>query len=428
MSDPKNSIDQLLEESEASLRSGQSRKALASLFRLLGLDPCHGRALQASARIMATLNDVKGAEILESLAEDPEEPNRLYLAGFHLITMGRPDVAKSFLEACLRKVGSHPDVLYELGFCHFRDGNYTRAVNLLKKAVPNLTPERAVGAELLLIENLLYAGSIEEGLNLLERAGEEYRSWGRGDSVQALELMYARYRKIDSPQPWDLRTWHYVRHGSLLLSQSKRGKPSGIFDALSMNYLAVAGMLRILKSIVEGLEIRLNHLLHLDRSSRILALALGRLLDKPVLAWKDRSDADAMLVIPDMTALETAAELPIDREVCTTIFCFQVFPLQQYALLPEIVGLLANRFRFPWEERVEIINREKGSPQARNVPADPRDPEAIATEIVEAAQLLPEYDQAPELISFYQAHRDLLLYGNPDRFPQRRHFDPRCPG
>ncbi|MBU0754853.1 MAG: tetratricopeptide repeat protein, partial [Planctomycetes bacterium] len=226
MQESTNTIDQLFEESVQCLHTGQTRKALALLFRVLSLDPGHGEALTACAKMMTLLNDVKGAETIKALSKDPGNPDLLYQTGYHLVSMGKPDVAKSFLEACLREVGPNPELHYELGYCHYRNGDYSRATHLLKKAIKDLDPERTVDAELLLIENLLYAGQVQEGQDLLDRGGEEYRAWEREDSIEALQLMYARHKGIDDPPPWDLRTWHFIRHGGVLLSQSKKEEPA----------------------------------------------------------------------------------------------------------------------------------------------------------------------------------------------------------
>ncbi|MBU0754344.1 MAG: hypothetical protein KJ645_04345, partial [Planctomycetes bacterium] len=167
--------------------------------------------------------------------------------------------------------------------------------------------------------------------------------------------------------------------------------------------------------------------LYTNKSSQILALAIATLLDLPAEPWSNRSDSDALLVLPDPAALDRMDFLPVQREDCGHIFCFQVFPLQTYPLLPEIIGLLANRFRFPWEERVEVYTGSREETKAIPVPADQRDGSIIASEIAEAAEMLPVYDKAHELISFYKNRRNLLVCGNLDRFPLRRHFDPFYP-
>jgi tetratricopeptide (TPR) repeat protein len=420
-------IERLFEDAQEAIRIGQARKALSLLFRLLQLDPVHERALVACSRIMTTLNDLQGAESMKALAQDTDNPDLLYRNGFHLVTVGRPDVGKAFLEACLKKVGHHPDVMYELAYCHYRDRKFSRAADLLKRASKDLSLERAVHAELLMIECLLYADRVEEGRELLNKAGDEYRAWGRDDTVDALELMFARNGKVGSPRPWDLRTWHFVQHGGILLAQSEKGKAGGHFESLAMNALAVGGVLRLLKGVLDGLKISPAALLYLNRGSYILALATGMLLDRPVRSWENRSSSDEFLVIPDLLCLEEERIQPVNREDCANIFCFQVFPLRPYAVTPEIVGLIATRFRFPWQERVEMFNDKKEGTQARNIPEDSRDPEQIAGEIAEAARVLPEDSKLTKILGFYKGHRNMLLSTLPDRYLNRRRFDPLNP-
>jgi tetratricopeptide (TPR) repeat protein len=420
-------IDQLYSDAQEAIRRGNARKGLSLLFRLLQLEPVHEGALQACAQIMTTLNDLEGAETMRALALDPENPELLYRNGYHLVTVGRPDVGKAFLETCLKRVGHHPDVMYELAYCHYRDRKFGRAADLLKRAAKDLSLERAVHAELLMIECLLYADRADEGRRLLDRAGEEYRAWGRENTVDALELMFARSGQVRSPRPWDARTWHFVQHGGILLAQSERGNEGGYFESLSMNALAVGGVLRLFQGVLDGLGISPAALLHLNHGSYILALAAGMLIDRPVRSWENRAGAGEILVLPDLLALEEENILPVNREDCANIFCFHVFPLRPYPVLPEIVGLMATQFRFPWQERVELYDSKKVGTKARKIPADAREPEQIAGEIAERARLLPEDSKLSKIVAFYKGHRKLLLSALPDRYPNRRRYDPLNP-
>lgn len=419
-------IDNLYERSVDWARRGESHKALSVLLKLFQLDTAHVEALEAAARLMMLLRDTEGAECMQALAKDPNDARRLYEAGYHWINMGRPEVGRSFLEACLKRVGSNPMVTYELAYCNYLDRKFERAVHLLEKAVPDLGHEHVVNAELLRIECLLYAGRGEEGEALLEKTDDEFRAWDRGESADALRLLYARHKKSRAPLPWDLRAWHFVQHGGVLLAQSDRSS-GGRFDSLAMNALAVGGILRLLQAVVEGLRLPVDAFLHMGGESLALALALGSLLNHPVRHWEERAGSREMLVTPDLAFLERKSMAPVDRSDCAYLFCFRVFPLKNHVFVPEIIGVMANRFRFPWQERVEMIKKSDDETELRDIPIDDRDLESIATELADAARLLPDDKKAPELVKFYRRHSDLLLLNHPDRFPRRRHFSTLSP-
>lgn len=409
------------------VRCGETRTALSTLLRLFSLNPCHAEGLIAASRLAGLLNDVTGADLFSALARDPENPDLLYRTGYHLINMGRPEVARSFLETCLRLMGDNADVLYELGFCNYYDRKYGRAADILKKASPDLDPERSLAADLLTIECLLYADRTEEGRRMLQHHADDFRRADRGDTVDALELMYLRNDRIQLDKPWDLRTWHFIKHGGMILAQSNLKESRGYFESLSMNALAVGAVLRLLKAVLEGLKIPLEAILYVEGESFPLAMALGSLLSRPIRSFENRSGGDELLVVADMDSLSSFSAHPVNRDDCAYLFCFQVFPLREYMLLPDIVGVMALNFRFPWQERVELIDDGRGNPKARSIPADTRDPQILGAELADAARLLPQDAKAPKIVSFYKAHRELLVGCNRERFNLRRTFNPHTP-
>jgi len=93
-----NPVSDLFEESVNFIRSGNTKSALYTLFKLFKLDPCHTQALEAASKLVTLFNDLKGSELLKELADAPSDVDTLYELGYHFINMGQPDVAKSFLE------------------------------------------------------------------------------------------------------------------------------------------------------------------------------------------------------------------------------------------------------------------------------------------------------------------------------------------
>lgn len=420
----KNPVEAHFREAQALAARGRLREALLELFLLFNLDCTHRKALAAAARIMTHLRDVEGARLVDRLARDPTDPEKLYAVGHHFVSMNRPDAARPFLEACLQRSGRMAEVLYELAFCNFLDRKFERAADILEKTAGRLSPRREIDALLLRVESLLYAGRTAEGARILKEEGARIEASGRKDAKEALEFMYARHLRMEAPPPWDLRTWHYVKHGGVLLARSGR-EGQGVFTRLSMNVLAVGALLRLLAALLEALEIRLEAVLHLDRiPSFILAMALGNLLERPVRSWRERSRGEELLALPHLGMTDDMTPRPVRRVECPYLFAFHAYPFREYAVLPEFLGLIAVRFRFPWEERVEIVEKKDGRTEARAVKADDRKPEEIGREIADAARLLPEDKNLQALRAFYTARREGLVCCNPDRYPERRMFHP----
>ena len=80
--------------------------------------------------------------------------------------------------------------------------------------------------------------------------------------------------------------------------------PTPVVLAVTGHALAMGGILRLLKAVVEGLSLPLDAFLHLDGDSLGLALALGNLLGRPVRRWEERAGSREMLVTPDLAFLE----------------------------------------------------------------------------------------------------------------------------
>jgi len=414
--------EKTFQEARDSIARGDARRGFANLLDALRIDPLHEPSLSAASKAARILGDARGAELFASLHANPGNPQHLYDVGYYLLEMSRADIALSFLEACLDRSPGNDDVRYELGYALFRTRAYKEAAGHLAAAAENLSPERGASAGLLQIGCLLYDGRIDEAEGLIRRLEDELRSLGRGDSLEALELIVRRLRRIEAAKPDSVRLWHFVQHGGVILAESRGVGNAGRFPSLVMNSAAVAAILRLLKTFLKGVGIKPEALLHPDGDSAVLALAAGRILDLPVRPLAQRTGSRELLILADTDALQGIEEDAASCESVESIFCFRLDPLRACPVLPDIAGLMAGVFRFPWQERVEVYKREDGEPAARSVPADERDREALALEIAGLGARLPEDRKMAQIVEFYRMNRDLLVATNREAFPFRRAF------
>jgi tetratricopeptide (TPR) repeat protein len=410
------------EQARHSVAQGDVRRGLFLLLETLRIDPLHSEALQAAAKTVKMLGDARGAGLFQALSDDPENPERIYEVGFFLVGMGRPDVGRPFLSACLERDPANDDVRYELGFAHYLNRSYTDAIDVLREAAAGLSPERAAAAECLTVECLLYGGRREEAENLLERLRAEPEDEATAESLDALGLMARRLRRLEDEEPGDLRTWHFVQHGGVLLAESRAEDGSGRFRSLSLNPAAVGAVFRLLEYFLKGMNITPAAVLHAGGESYTLALVAGSILERPVRALDERAGSNELLVIPDLDAIDGREQELSERDEVAHLFCFRLDPVKPCRILPEITGIMAQQFRFPWQERVEVAARPGKEPKAFSIPADTRDAETVAQEIADLARGLPEDSKMAKVLKFYRRHRDLLVVSNSAVFPVRRAF------
>ncbi len=409
-------------EAKAQIARGDVRRGLSALLDALKEDPLHKNALAAAAKAAELLGDSQGSKLFEKLLADPENSQLLYETGYFLTDMGRLDTGRSFLEACLEGEPENKDVRYELGYNLCQSREYDGAIKHLTTVSGDLSPEWGAAADLLRIECLLYSGRLDEADNLISRLRDELVSQDLGDSLDALRTMAARLRTFGKGGPASLREWHFVQHGGALLAESRSESSRGRFPSLVMNAAAVGAMIRLLKVFLKGVGIEPAAILHIEGEGTPLALAAGSILERPVRAMTDRDGAGELLLIHDMEALRGHESIVRDRESIEHLFCFRIDPGRPAPILPDIAGIMAGVFRLPWQERVEIAQKEGEDPVTRSVPADTRPAEEIAREIAELGRMLPEDGKMAKIMKFYEKRRPLLLSANREAFPLRRSF------
>ena len=424
----KDNLDETYRRAQEFIVRGDVRRCFSTLLDVLRENPFHGKALAAAARTAGLLGDAEGSSIFKKLHEAPENPQNLYAAGYFLVSMGRADIGRSFLKACLDRAPGNAAVRYELGYALFLLHEYDEAAGHLAAAAEDLSPERRAAARLLIVECRLYGGRLDEAVETLSSLEEGEEAEGREDTVEALRLMAARLLRFGRDRPGSLREWHFVQHGGVILALSRDPERRGRFGPLAMNPAAVGAVLRLLRTFLDGMGIGISAVVHPGGESRPLAVAAGLVLDRPTRPLSEKGDGRELLVVPDQRALEGIERVARDRESIPYLFCFRMNPSARCPVLPDIIGLMASTFRFPWQERIEVIGKEgERGPAARAVPADDRDTEAIAAKIATLGRSLPEDPAMTQALKFYRKHRDLLVAANREAFPIRRAFEPSSP-
>jgi hypothetical protein len=387
MDDDAAAIDQLI-------AAGDDHAAFGKLRARLGWPA--GKTVQTGELprwlgLVAELAKRRGAGQVSDLAiaatRDPDSPDQLYDLGYALIDAGAPDIAASILWRCLALVGESEEVVCELVSALESALAYQDALAVLNEHATLRT--RSFLCRYLYAFNAAMSGRLDLTREVLPDLGP--------DSPEAevmagtIAAMVARANRVAGVAPLDdrdLRGWHYVLSGGLLIHQS----PYGFDDPMHGRYAWLADSL---PRIATGLE-RLNELVRdLDlpcvyappgRGHEIVAIAASKKLGIPIAPWPAIGvPAPGLVVVHDLADLDEAdAARLVQRKEGQVLFAHACPWTQDSPISPDVTTLLYQTLVAPWGQISELDPETR---EVRSSSPDLRTPEAIANEITASGGL-----------------------------------------
>lgn len=349
-------FDEALDSAERHLRQGSPREAAHTLRRVAGFrgggeDDAGLRRLCDALVAIAEQTSLAPLQRAAAAARSLH-PRTLYELGYQLIEVGLPQVAIPILRRLDHDLPGQSTVVEELAAAFERSGLHAQARDLLL-ANPSLLAQ--FWHRYVLCFNALSAADIGVAL-------EHAEALHPADAAQAcatarLRAMMTRVRQVDSDlSPKDLRGWHFVMNGSVLLHLSPFGFDQGMhgrYAYLVDTVVAIRRDLARLATVLDSTEARPRTLRALrDSGSRIMAGALGRLLDVPVVPLD--ATGGGMIVAYDLARAtpECLAELQEDRSAALVgrAVCWTNPPQR----IPEFVGLLCQMLVAPWDAQTRF--------------------------------------------------------------------------
>jgi len=373
---------------EALIAAGDDQTAFDRLRA--DLDWPNGKAIPAAdlpgwLALLAELAIHRGAEPLAKLTgevvRDPDSPDRLYDLGYALIDAGMPAIAAVVLWRCLALVGDSEEVVCELVSALESALAYHDAALLLEQ-------HAALRARSFLCRYLYAFNAAMDGRLEITRAVLAQLD---PDSEETAALqgtirgICERADRVAGACPLDardLRGWHYVLTGGLVLHQS----PYGFDEPMRGRYAWLADSLR---RVATGLE-RLAQLVAPlalpcvyappGRGHEIVAHAAGRRLGIPVAPWPAVGvPAPGLIVMYDLAELPHAdLERLIQRRPGQIVFAHASPWTTDSPLAPDVTTLLYEAIVPPWEAHVIV---DPKTHQVGDSAPDDRSAMAIASEL-----------------------------------------------
>ena len=386
------SAQQRLQQARQALAQNDPRQAFAQLrwcFRdpaLLDDDALFGDCLKCLWEIGERL----GAQVLvgavRAALADPTDPPMLYDLGYQLLEHGIADAAACVLMRCHHLAPGDEGVVTELVSALDCQGHYEECCAVLRSE-PELLEESFVCRYLLAFSSIMRA-DLDSARKLLPRltarSNEDEAAMGA-----RIEAMLARADEIKgacSLGPQDLRGWHYVLTGGILLHLSPYGFDEGMHGRSGLvqdsYHRCHSGILRLVE-VMAALDLHFDRIFAAaDRDSQILAAAASRLLELPLDTLTAHS-GPGLRIAYDLRTVDRASFAALSAHAPGQLFyahsaCWTDPP----PFAPDVLDHLYQSQLTPWGARRSV----DAAGNAVEIPADERPVEEIAGDIVHAGE------------------------------------------
>ena len=368
--------------------AGEDRAAYARLVGRLGWP--HGRELAKAdvPRYVSLLGELAGrrdstelADLAETVVRDPDSPDRLYDLGYALIDAGAPAIAASVLWHCLALVGDSEEVVCELVSALESALAYPDALAILETHAA--LRARSFLCQYLYAFNAAMAGRLDITRAVyrdLAPATEDEEALR--DTIAAIVVRADRVADICALDPRDLRGWHYVLTGGLVLHQSPYGfdEPMhGRYAFLSDSFERVAFGLDRLAGLLRGREIPCVYAPP-GRDHEIVARAAATRLGVPLAPWPAIGvPAPGLVVVYDLAELHGAELARLVQRRPEQILYAHASPwTADSPIAPDVTTILYQTLVAPWGESMVVDPETKA---IATTAADDRSIEVIAAAI-----------------------------------------------
>jgi hypothetical protein len=335
---------------------------------------------------------------------DPDSPNRLYDLGYALIDSGAPSIAASVLWRCLALVGDSEEVVCELVSALESALAYEDAYAILEQHAA--LRGRSFLCEYLYAFNAAMTGKLEitrAAFAALRPDSDETE--GMRETIAAILERADRVAAISPLDARDLRGWQYVLTGTLVTHHSPYGfdQPMhGRYAWLRDSIARVATGIRRLVPLVRATSAPCVYAPP-GRDHEIVAHAAAAILELPLMPWPAIGvPAPGVVVLYDLADLPTTDILRLAQRKPDQILYAHASPwTRDLAIAPDVTTVLYETLVPAWGE---LLVTDPATQQITRQPADEREVEVIATEIVASAGL-----EAAELAADDLARWDALV-------------------
>lgn len=430
------STEKHLQDAKAALAAGDVRAAYSQLRWVLEYpspilkddalwaevvplfaDVCRGIA---GAELEAKVRAVVGAPAKKKLfgfgkpSEGAKaEPQALYDLGFALIDQKLDGIAATFLHRAHELLPGHEGVLTELVTALEGAGHHGEARRILEAAPAELMARSFMCSYLLAFDTLLTTDvRLARERQTALQPKDDTHAWMKGaigvmlDRAEALLVA----RTDETLNTSDLRGWHFVINGTILLHRSPFGFGEGMLGRYAFtqdsHWRCKLGLERLAIVCKRTGYLPAAILAMPDKDSRVLAYAAHHILKAPLKEWSDDPTQPGLIVAYDMQHVE------VSEQAMRTLH--QHSPGQgfyehagcwtaPFPIASDVVNYLHQFNETPWGERMQF---DADTREPKKAPADARSPDAIAVDVLDAKD--PKDEEVPLELQDVERLADLV--------------------
>ncbi len=347
---PATGSNDALRSAEDCLRSGKPQDAIRVLRFAALTDTLNGDDI-GLRRLFDALSTAARQLSIDPLQQAAEaactlQPQPLYDLGYQLIDLGLPQIAIPVLQRLNRDLPGQSAVVEELAAAFERSGHHEQARDLLL-ANPDLLDQ--FWHRYVLCFNALSAADVSTAIDHATRLQPSDGAQDR--AMTRLRGMLARVRQVGTDLSLtDLRGWHFVMNGSILLHLSPYGFHEGMQGRYAYLHDSVNAIHQDLSRLVTTLEatgkcpkaLRAFN----DPGSQIIAGTLGCMLGIPVHPLEQADGAP--IVTYDLSRHTPLALGPRITNGSAMLITRAASWTEPPLYIPSFVGLLHQVIVAPW--------------------------------------------------------------------------------
>lgn len=352
------------------------------------------------AEISMILAGEEFTNFVYAVLRNPDDVEALYNLGYQLFEQRLHDLAATALARAHALAPDSAGILNELASALEAISMNAEVCRLLQ-ARPEIVRQNYLSRYLLAFNSIM-SRDLETARGLLESLQQEPDEH-REELAGRIATMLARadaIKGVSSLDQQDLRGWHYVLTGALLLHLSPYGFDEGMNGRYAFvqdtSGLCLEGILRLLAALREmGISIPRVFALP-ERGSTILAQALARKLQVPLVDWGNEGHTEPGLIAAyDLKLLEGPTLVSLRRHhPGQVLWSHATCWTESFPFTADFTTFFYQTNHAAWESQMRV---EPGTRQVVHSQPDERDAASIAAELLQARVENEALEDMPKL-------------------------------
>lgn len=414
-------VEQILADVEKRIDADQYDEAMEILHYALRRPEFDIRVYEKAAFVLRMAGKHQAAELFEAILANREDAEPYFRLGYQFVQEGAFASALGPLSRCVQLAPDAPAANYEFAYALMKEFYNEEALHFFVQAFQQ---DQALSITFYIAQMLIFLERLEEAGAFVQRLEEQVKEAGEGE--MQLDYIKGMFRRYSEHKPQNIRDWHFVQYGTLLLRLFEEDHPNepndsnGRYTVVNFSFEQVALVLNAFQSVVGTNDVfpKYDYIAAAGKASEPLAHAFGKLVRLPVKSLAEGLAAgEKGIVIASFSdeLVEIAADVWEGDDIL--LFSFAVSWTREINILPEVIGYLAQAGRLPWQERLEF--EDNGQPVL--IQEDDRPAEDIARDILDRISD-SETNWIAFIENYYKERKNEIIAGKQADVPRKRFF------